>query len=264
MKVAKQLAAAGGMCLLALATNAARADVLLTFNVTNVQQNVCGGSIQPGCYRSAAPQADFMETMRIAAGAPLGASGSGPGPSMQSQAFFGFPAAFTGSPYTHALKQWLSGPVTDRTAFTELDSSYDSGAAAGISSALLVSDAISDVTDANGFRFQQEYKHALNVSTGLFDDAAYYTDLVNQSLIEFFSKYVGKMTGSFDELGSASRFDPHTLALDPYLFAEYTGDATLFAVQEVPEPATLASLAIAGLAFVAVVRRGKRAGSATV
>jgi hypothetical protein len=258
MNMKKRFLAGTGVCLLWLSASSARADVLLTFSVTNVQQNGCAGPIQPGCFVFTVPQSSFMQTVRFNPGGLLGALGSGVGPVLQSQAFYALPDTFSLSPYTYSLQQWLNGPITTRTRFVELDSSYDADATAGSSSALLLNDMLSDVTDATGFRSQQEYKHGLTLSTGLFDNAGYYTDLANESLGQFFRKYIGKMTGSFDELGSTSRFDPNTLALDPYMFSEYTGDATLFAVEELPEPSTLALVAIAGLAFVSTLLRTKR------
>jgi len=262
IKISKRFLTAGGFSLLALATTSAQADVLLMFDVTNVRQNVCSGAMQPDCVSSAAPQSSFMQTVRFSAGTPLYATGSASGGLLQSQAFYGFPDMFGGSPYTSAMRSRLSGPITSSASFTQLDSAYDSNMAAGISSALISTDAYSDVTDANGFHSQQQYKNAYNFSSGIFNDASLYTDLVNESLGQFFRKYIGIMTGSFDELGSASLFDPQSLAFSVYDFTEYTGDVTLRSVQDVPEPGTLPLISIAALAFIARFRRNKRAALA--
>lgn len=243
--------------LMALTATSARADVLLTFGVVNVSQNTCSGSMQPSCVNSAA--ADFTEQMRFFTDTPLAPpTGSNSGGLMESEAFYGFAYAFTGSPFTSTLSARLNNPSTSGQSFTQLDSSYSVPIPSGASAALISSDTFSDVTDAEGIRTQQEYKHSYSLSSELFSASSFYTDMVNESFAQFFSKYVGSMTGSFDELGSASMFDPQSLALNSYDFTEYTGDVTLLAAETVPEPGTLPLIAIAVCALFSRFWRSKR------
>lgn len=261
IKMTKRFLAVSSISLLALIANSARADVLLTFGIVNVKQNVCSGFMQPSCVNSVA--SNFTETMRFA-GAPLAPpTGSNSGGFMQSEAYYGFANTFTGSPFTSTLNARLSGPTTFEQSFTQLDSSYDFGGSFGASAALISSDAFSDVTNSVGIRAQQEYKHSYSLSSGLFSDSSLYTDLVNESFVQFFSKYIGNMTGSFDELGSASIFDPQSLGLNTYDFTEYTGNVTLLAAQTVPEPITLPLIAVAAFALISRLRRSKERVSST-
>lgn len=255
INMSKKILAVSSISLLALTANSAQADVLLTFGIVNVKQNVCSGFMQPTCVNSAAT--NFTETMRFA-GVPLAPpTGTNLGGLMQSEAYFGFASTFAGSPFTSTLNSRLSGPTTFKEALTQLDSSYDFGGPFGASAALISSDSFSDVTNPVGIRAQQEYKHSYSLSSGLFSDSSFYTDLVNESFVQFFSKYIGNMTGSFDELGSASIFDPQSLALNTYDFTEYTGDVTLLAAQTVPEPSTLPLIAVAAFALISRFRRFK-------
>lgn len=255
INISKRVLVVSSISLLALIANSAQADVLLTFGVVNVKQNVCSGFMQPSCADAVA--ANFTETMRFA-GAPLAPpTGSNLGGLMQSEAYYGFANAFTGSLFTSALNARFSGATTSEQSFTQLVSSYDVGGPLGASAALISSDAFSDLTNSVGIRTQQEYKHSYSLSSGLFSDSSLYTDLVNESLAQFFSKYIGNMAGSFDELGSASIFDPQSLALNAYDFTEYTGDVTLLAAQTVPEPSTLLLIAVAAFALISRFRRSK-------
>lgn len=259
INMSKRALVISSISLLALIAEPASADVLLTFGVVNVNQNACSGFMQPSCVSSVSTS--FTETMRFLTGSPLTPpTGSNSGGLMLSEAFYGFANAFTGSPFTSTLNARLSGPTTFAQSFTQLDSSYDVGGRSGSSAALIYRDAFSDVTDPVGVRTQQEYKHSYSLSSELFSASSLYTDLVNESFLEFFSKYVGSMAGSFDELGSASIFDPQSLALNSYNFTEYTGDVTLLAAESVPEPGTFPLIAIAALALISRFIRPKARG----
>lgn len=243
--------------LLAFTISPAQANVLLTFNVDNVTLQTCSGLLQPTCNTIAA--AGFQETLVIGDTPLAPPSASNAGSLLQSAAFYGFPLLRSGSPYTSGLRANVSGPLTWDQSFTQLDNSFDQAGFAGTASALIFTDLVSDTTDANGMRTQQEYQLGYNL-LGQFGSLASYTDLVNQSIDDFFSNYVGSIFGSFNELGASSTLDPLSLYFTDYLFSQYTGNATLIGVEvigpvAVPEPGSLALLLAAALGLLCVRRR---------
>jgi hypothetical protein len=241
---------------LSVAATASHADVLLTFDVNNVTQNDCTGAMQPTCINSTAN--GFTESMRIAA-MPLISSDSSFGTMMQTSATYDFPYSRSGTPFTAGLSSRVSNPINGGQAYTQVDSSFDNSAGSGSSDAQIYSDVTSDITDLQGIRTQQEYKLDYNMLAN-FAVALSYSNLVSDSLYQFFDRYVGTMTGSFDELGTTSSLDPIGLGLAPYAFTEYQGDATLVGVQNVPEPGVLA-LFLAAFAGMAVTMRARKSGS---
>lgn len=242
--------------ILSVAATASHADVLLTFNVNNVTQNDCTGAMQPTCTVSTA--SGFTESMRIAA-MPLTTSDSSGGTLMQTGAFYNFPYLLSGTAYTAGLSSRVSNPITAGQAFTQVDSTFDNSAGSGSSDALITSDVTSDITNLQGIRTQQEYKLNYNLLAN-FAVALSYSNLVSDSLYQFFDRYVGTMTGSFDELGTTSSLDPVGLGLTPYAFTEYQGNAKLIDVQNVPEPGVLA-LFLAAIAGMAMTMRLRKSGS---
>ena len=248
IKQSKRLLAASSIALITLVQNVAHADVILTFAVTDVVRNVCSGALQPSC--TASSVAGFQETMTFITGAPLATpSGSSGASFLQSQAYYAFADFSSGSPYTPFLSSRLSGPVTSGQTFTQLDSNFDTGLPGGTSAALIQTDGASDVTDSIGVRTQQEYKRSYNLFSNLFTDPAFYTDLVSESLTDFFNKYAGNMSGFFDELGSVSVLDPLSLELSTYDFTEYTGNVALLGARAVPEPSSFSLLCIGAIAL---------------
>jgi hypothetical protein len=242
--------------LLAFTISPAQANVMLTFNVSNVRLQTCAGAVQPTCTTVAA--AGFQQSVVIGEAA-LATAGSSAGGVLQSQAFYGFPLALIGSPYTSALLANVTGPLTGQQSFAQLDNAFDPAALAGTASALIYTDLLSDTTDGSGVRTQQEYQLGYNL-LGQFGALLSYTDLVNQSIDAFFSQFVGTMLGSFNELGSHASLDPGTLAFTDYAFSEYMGDVELSGVQvlgpvAVPEPGSLALVLAAALALFLVRRR---------
>lgn len=233
----------------------AKADVLLTFDVGNVMRNDCAGLMQPTCAKQST--GSFSQQLRLN-GALLGApSNLGSGTLLYSEAFFSAPLAQTATPFSSVLKSRLSGPVTSSSAFTQADSMYDGDSGTGQSFALLTNDQLSDTVGADGTRSQQEYKLSYNVWSDMFSAPGGYIDLTNASLYDFFSLSLGKMIGSFDELGVASALDPLSLAFTNYDFSEITGDVSLTDVSVVPEPGNLA-LILLGLAALVRVRAARR------
>lgn len=238
--------------MLGLSANSAIADVMLTFDVTNVTQNDCAGAMQPICTNTAA--GGFTESLLIAS-TPLYTADTSFGSVMQSNAFYNFAYMLSGTPYTSTLSARVSNPLTGGQSYTQIDNSYDNSSASGNSSALIYSDLISDTSDTNGDRTQQEYKISYNL-LGSFASSLSYTNLTSDTLFSFFSHNLGNI-GSFDELGTTSTLDPIGLGLNPYAFTEYTGDILLVGVQNVPEPGMLA-LCLAGLAGFAGVKRARK------
>lgn len=251
------LLSSGAAALLSFMASPAQANVLLTFSVDNVTFQTCTGLLQPTCTTVAA--AGFQESVLIGA-IPLAApTDSSAGGVLQSAAYFGFPLSMSGSPYTGALRARVSGPLTLAQSFTQLDNSFDKAGPGGAAAALIHSDIASDTTDSLGVRTQQEYLLGYSLSAQ-FSDLLSYTDLVNQSIDAFFSKYIGTMTGSFSELGSSSALDPLGLNFLDYAFSQYMGDVTLtgaeyVGIMAIPEPGSLALVLVAALGMLCARRR---------
>ena len=235
----------------------AQADVLLTFKVSDVMQNDCTGRMQPTCALTVA--ASFAESVRIA-DVSLATSDTSTGSIKQTGAFFNFPNWLTGTPYSSNLSSRLSNPVTFGQAYTQVDSTFDTGSSSGSADALIVSDMFSDTTTDQGMRTQQEYKLSYNLFSNFFD-TPFYTDLVNETLFQFFNKNLGNISGTFDELGTTGSLDALGLGIAPYSFTEYTGRVTLSDVQNVSEPGILILFlaALLGMMGVSHIRKSESA-----
>lgn len=238
-----------------VATTATHANVMLTFDVSNVFQNDCTGAMQPICANTVA--GSFVESMVIAS-TPLNAADTSFGSVLQSSAFYDFATSRTGTPYTSLLSSRVSNPVTGGQSYTQIDNTYDNSGGSGSSSALIYSDVVSDTRDNSGNRTQQEYKISYSLLGG-FTSGQLYTNLTSDSLFSFFSNQLGNI-GSFDELGSTSTLDPIGLGLNPYVFTEYTGDIALVSVQSVPEPGMFV-LCLAGFAGIAGIKLARKAAA---
>ena len=228
--------------------NAASASIMLTFDVSNVQRNDCSGALQPTCSLSAA--AGF--TQRILFDGPLTFANDASIPGFQqTSASYGLPTLLDMTPYTAAMRNRLSGPVTDDYSGVQLDNFYDHDFNIGEGSALLLWDHVSDIIDRAGVRNQQEYKLGYNLLSSVVSTPNFYTDLVNESAATFLKRYGTLFSGSYDELGTLSSLDPTSLNFTSYAFTEYTGDVRLLDVANVPEPGSLALslIAFAGLLF---------------
>jgi hypothetical protein len=194
--------------------------------------------------------------MRISANPLTSPADTSAGTMMQTGAFYNFPDSLSGTPFSSVLQARLNNPVTSGQAFTQVDSAYDTSGGSGTADALIYSDQNSDTTDGAGIRTQQEYKLAYNLFDS-FIDPALYTDLVHESLFQFFNKYQSTITGTFDELGTTSSLDPVGLGLAPYAFTEYTGNVSLQGVQDVPEPGSLL-LSLAAVVGMAGAMRARK------
>jgi hypothetical protein len=242
--------------LLAGAAAPALAGVQLVFSVSNVQRNDCSGPLQPDCTLSAA--ASFTETLWISDTLLGGVVDNSGGGVLSTEAHYGFANPATGTPFTSALSARLSGPVTSSAAGTDLASLYDSAGGIGLASALIATDASSDVIDPAGSRTQQQYKRSY-VFQALFSDPLMYADLFTTRIDEFFARYVGtSVVGGYGELGSSSEFDALSGLFRSYDFSELTGDIQLVSASRVPEPASLA-LVLAALLAVPLARRRRAA-----
>lgn len=232
--------------------NAASASIMLTFDVSNVQRNDCSGALQPTCTLSTA--AGF--TQRILFDGPLWLANDASIPGFQqTSASYGLPTLLDMTPYTAAMRNRLSGPVTDDYSTVQLDNFYDQDAGIGNASALLLWNQVSDTTDRAGVRNQQEYKLGYNLLSPVVFTPNFYTDLVNESADTFLQRYGSLFSGSYDELGTLSSLDPTSLHFTNYAFTEFTGDVRLLAVADVPEPG---SMALSLIAFAALLRVSRR------
>ncbi|MET3120240.1 hypothetical protein AAKU64_004488 [Undibacterium sp. GrIS 1.8] len=250
LNFSKSVLTAVATAMLCLSATSVHADVMLTFDGSNVTQNDCTGAMQPTCVTTAATS--FQESMVIAS-MPLSTTDTSFGAVMQSNAFYNFAYMRSGTPYTPTMSSRVNNAITGGQSFTQLDNTFDNSSTSGNSSALIYSDVISDTTDNTGNRTQQEYKISYNLLGG-FISSQFYTSLTSDTLFSFFTNNLGNIGGSFDELGTTSTLDPVGLGLSLYAFTEFTGDVKLIDVQSVPEPGMLA-LWLAGLASIAGVRR---------
>lgn len=222
----------------------ASAALMLTFSVADVRETLCSGLVQPVCSVSAV--GPFSEQFMFDP-VRLSATDNSAPPFYSSDAFFNFPALGGGTPYTAALMNRVTGPITLAESFTQLTNDYDLAAGAGQAGALFNTLQASDTTNAAaGLRTQQEYFKQYNLFAALTRLPDYF-DLTAASAMDFFSAHSGSLTGSFDERGAASVFDAGTLGFTQYDFTEYTGTATLFSVTQIPEPG---GLGLAGLGLL--------------
>lgn len=259
----KSVLSCGVAALLSLALSPAQANVVLTFDVSNVSLNTCSGAIQPTCTVTGA--ASFQQRVVIADTLLAPPANSSLGSILETGAVYGFPTLLTDSPWTAALRARVSAPSTSTQSFTQLDNSYDQLGGTGGGSAFMYTDLAAESIGAASVRTQQEYQLSYNLFSQ-FSDPLSYTDLVNQSLDAFFSKFIGSTTGTFDELGAGALLDPLTLLFGDYVFSEYRGDLMLVAVQvdppTVPEPGSLALMLAAAIALLCSRRRQSRAHAA--
>lgn len=256
MHFSLRLWAASSLTALLCSALPAQADVVLTFGVSNVQQNECSGLLQPTCTLSSA--GSFTESLRISSALVGGVADNSLGALLSTEATYGFATWSSGTPYTSALSARLSGPVTDSQAGTDLVSVYDGDSTTGFAAAQILTDSVSDTTDASLGRSFQEYKRSYLLSS-FFTDPSFYVDLLSSPIDVFFAGLVGTTSvGGYGELGTASVQDPFSLAFSSYLFSEYTGDVELLAVAKVPEPVSLA-LVLAALVAVPLSTRRRTA-----
>ena len=235
--------------------------LLLTFSVTGVQQNECSGLLMPTCVVSSA--ASFNEQFLFSPLLFLATDFSALTLS-SSEAFYNYPGAGSGSPFSPTLASRLTGPIATDQSFTQLTNDFDTSAGNGLAGTLFTTEQTSDTTDATaGLRTQQDYFKQYNLLAALMAPAAY-ANLTSVSVLDFLSALVGNLAGGFDERGAASIFDAGTLQYTQYAFTEYTGLATLIGVSTVPEPASWPLVGLALALTCGLRRRQQRPAAATL